>query len=1645
MAFVLAPTGATGGSSTTTVLTPTPTATAGSFTFTLTGVAAGTYLLAVKGAIWLRQEVSVDTTGGSAFGVNVTLPTGDVNGDNFVDGTDFSLLSGAYGTAKGDPNFNQDADLNGDGYVDGTDFALVSSSYGAAGTPARPYSLTLSPAALVGPNSSTATLTLSAPASGGGTAVALSSTSSAASVPASVTVPVGQASVTFAVTTSVVTTKTAATIAATDVVSGVSVAATLTLIAGPVQDVPSPDWAMDAVPTDAPDTDGLGPSSSEGVSLPAGVKENTPGPDLAAFNPVGPSVSYERMYRSTRAAAGYGSPGLSPGWVDDYDLTVTANADGSYTLTYPNGAIEKWSNVFGTFAAPVGAPYLVSASAGLLTMTFKDRSKFTFAPDPNNAGHYLLTAITNLVGHRVTLNYDAADRLTSIVNDASPQTTLLQLSYAGGLLSSVQDDAGRQVTYQFGAAGDGSVQGSVLTFVSQINAASAALWQYDYQGVNGRPYLSTVQSPNPVGTGMSTASTKYDSTGRVQMLQDAGNRQRLYSYNSDNVQLQVNNSNGSLAQQWTQKFGPSLRNVDTGVMDAKTNSAVIDHSGSPSPYLPSAFTNRNSQKTSVNYDPANTYGNVQTVTNPRTDVTTYTYAYPSDFPLGQVSQVQVSHGSLGVADAVQAPTTYDYYNATDASADGVVGVLNGLVKAVHSPLPGTTNAGSVTTSYAYDSLGNVTSTTAPGANGNVQVTYNYTSYGFTDGNGGTHTYTQSEALGEPVSATVMGPDGVSTATYYQYDDRGNRTASIDALGYETDYTYDALDEITQVTYPGTNPAALSARAYTSYSYLYPGGPLIHVATYDEAGSQMRVTDNVYGPEGELLSVKDYPQTATYTYDAEYRVTGITNGNGGTTQYHYDTVGNLDRLTYPRYNAGQTYVGFPFYDTEQFGYDADQNLIQRIDGRGVETDYSRNDQESLVTGIHYVIPAPNNVNYGTYGVAPIEDVSFAYDVYGRRRFMIDGTGSKTYTYDDLDNPLTVSTNFRYNLYPDYGYTPSASTFGPFNQSLTYTYNPDGSRRQMSTPLGNFGYQYDGVGRQTLASFPWGAQYNYSYYPNGWLQQASGPLTATTYAYNPRGFLTSLVNTGPAGRLLSSFTGMTYDGVGNRLTEAAVIPAIGYNTEASRNVTYAYTNAFAPGFAYDNRHSLTGETSVATGNTPGDETYSYVLTYDGAGNPATFTTSGVTHRSTSLLQGTYSSPTYPIWPGADLDDHLVYHNYYRTGQDSYFGDGDGNTDPYFGDDGAAFDPEDRLAYDDSEMFGYDGDGLRVWAYMPIIDRMLYTLFDGDTPVIEEDASGHVVAANGFGADGWRMRYNNNFWSVPLSGYLEATPISVSYTYDPQGNLAQRHLTNNLVVDTTIYDAFGLLVHDGGESGLYWDPVGFGGQWGYYTGETAFTGLRTKVLLTHRYYSPTGARFTTRDPLGYGGGLNLYSLATDNPVNESDPSGYSAVRPGQFPHHNPGMLEAAGDALGTLVDDVANYFGGDDPADCGCSVPVPDSAYPHPERSSPMQMVGGTRPNISTKLPGRVTEALPDGEMRTVKEDRQARNFFERNRVAARKWWEEREGKSWPENTTHDEHPRAIKNGGDPLFIEPGFKGPAKPHMDAGDFKMWGRLGGRPRKIP
>jgi len=127
--------------------------------------------------------------------------------------------------------------------------------------------------------------------------------------------------------------------------------------------------------------------------------------------------------------------------------------------------------------------------------------------------------------------------------------------------------------------------------------------------------------------------------------------------------------------------------------------------------------------------------------------------------------------------------------------------------------------------------------------------------------------------------------------------------------------------------------------------------------------------------------------------------------------------------------------------------------------------------------------------------------------------------------------------------------------------------------------------------------------------------------------------------------------------------------------------------------------------------------------------------------------------------------------------------------------------------------------------------------------------------------------------------STPSGTTwYAFDERGNVAQRTGSGGGVVSSDLYDAFGNVTRTGGP-----DVFGFGGQAGYYTDTE--TGL---ILCTNRHYDPQQGRFLTRDPLGYGGGINLYGYTANNPVNGMDASGLyeDDNHRGGFGHPEPGI---------------------------------------------------------------------------------------------------------------------------------------------------------------
>ena len=95
----------------------------------------GSYTACAKASHWLAKAMplSIDPTAGGS--VSFFLLNGDVNGDNFVEDQDYSLMGVAWYSGAGDPNYNVNADLNGDGFVEDQDYSIMGLNWYQSGDP----------------------------------------------------------------------------------------------------------------------------------------------------------------------------------------------------------------------------------------------------------------------------------------------------------------------------------------------------------------------------------------------------------------------------------------------------------------------------------------------------------------------------------------------------------------------------------------------------------------------------------------------------------------------------------------------------------------------------------------------------------------------------------------------------------------------------------------------------------------------------------------------------------------------------------------------------------------------------------------------------------------------------------------------------------------------------------------------------------------------------------------------------------------------------------------------------------------------------------------------------------------------------------------------------------------------------------------------------------------------------------------------------------------------------------------------------------------------------------------------------------------------------------------------------------------------
>jgi len=499
-----------------------------------------------------------------------------------------------------------------------------------------------------------------------------------------------------------------------------------------------------------------------------------------------------------------------------------------------------------------------------------------------------------------------------------------------------------------------------------------------------------------------------------------------------------------------------------------------------------------------------------------------------------------------------------------------------------------------------------------------------------------------DARHRPVSFT----DTSSQTSFYAYNSNGQLLSSTDALGEKTQYQYDLSGNLITIINANGNTAASFtydsfARVRTAtdsegwmVTYDYDAADRITKITYPDATFDLYSYDKL-----DLAYYQDRQgRRWTYTHDANRRLTKIVDPMGQQTLLGYNGIGSLTSLTDPKgnittwaYDVQGRLTSKQYADTSTVTYTYEtttSRLKSILDALGQTKQYTYA-KDDRPTGISYL----NAVN-------PTSNVSFTYDPYfPLLASMTDGTGTTQYTYGDA---LALGTlMLKQECQTPTGATACAS-------QIDYAYDPLGrlSTRTVSG-AGPESFQYDALGRLSnhasdLGSFAMSYLGQTNQITQRQLLPVSSNLT-TTWSYLPNSGdrrLSAINNTGLS---TSQFTNFQFT-----TTPENFISAIAQTSDASI-LTPGSTSQTATYNNLNQLTSLSGQalTYDANGNllSDGQRNYSWDaenrligITYPAqSGKTTAFVYDGLSRRtviSSTPIGGGSTTTTSYIWCGTGI---------------------------------------------------------------------------------------------------------------------------------------------------------------------------------------------------------------------------------------------------------------------------------------------------------------------------------------------------------------------------------------------------------------------------
>jgi RHS repeat-associated protein len=1193
---------------------------------------------------------------------------------------------------------------------------------------------------------------------------------------------------------------------------------------------------------------------------------------------------------------------------DDADGTPNEPADedlvrSGIRFVDGRGAVRRFAlsagSLTGTFTPETGVrANLVYESAGnLLVLVASDGTRFEFPAFATGAAIGTRTRLARARdpnANTITLTYDASNRLTQVTD---PLSRVLSFGYTdpSPLIRSASDWGGRTWTYTYDID-------DLIAVTSPLDAAAGRVtnrYRYYSKQLRTANDHNLARAENALGEGTSffyysndkTYKTRDDEGGETRFVYD------LFTRTTTEID--------ALGRTTRHEFDTLGREIRTTNADG----TVVDTSYDSVTGQPNRVTNEIGGATQMTYD---AFGNLKQLRTPQDATTNYVYwrernsGSAGDPRLNEVVEVTDPRGKIRNFD-------YDTRgNLTFETAQMDLG------------------AGLVTVQlrrHDYDARGNRIKlvenidTATPLINDSVdRVTeFRFDASGLRlaslrDSAGRKLRYFWDVDLGEPdrgllrrIENRRIWTDPVTSATQvdvlvdeHQYDVLGRPTLSRDALGREIEPHYDPAgrvfetvlrarnsrgaleDRISRVAFDAVgrvvksidplgnvsrtvfdlvgNPIKAVDRSGRALHFFYDARNRL-IRSVDPLGNEVNLIRDGLGRVIEEIGAND--QRTVRRYDADSRITREEDPDFGTlapiaSEVSYDPAGNVIGIKNGRLLAGQISANSAGFSTS-FVYDELGRRTQTRDAQNNLTDISY-DLLSNVTSVRDALLHTTSQLFDRGGrliqrTDPLtRQANFAYDNLGNLISATDRKNQRTLFDYDLAS-LQLRATYADGRVEVLGFDGFGSQILARSPDVTYASEYDAAGRLLERVDSRFGrkanrFTYDESGRVLSYTGIDGAITQLRYDAGGRLEAIRTPSAgveverqydrsgrligqvwtggvSSTYEYSAGGRAKKIEHRAPNASLLSSIEYTSYDPNGN---------VVSLRRQGTQNESYLFDSL-------DRMTSATYfDASVQT------------FAYDAVGN-RTFWNNRNTQRwfchdaANRLIQQSASST-----PGCPSP--VVTYTYDNNGNRISRTPSSGASHTY------TWDASNRLVQfrnngtSTNWFFRYDALGQRIFRQEEAESPRNMTWIFGNRA--EEynanDNSFFSRATYGPGVDELVLLQRQNDTMLPQR---DALGSAVGYA-----------TTAGAQVSRYTYDVFGTTTPDTTLSLPHASVFRFTGR------ERDTNGL---YFLRNRYYDTEVGRFVSEDPSGFGGGINLYAYAANNPARFTDPLGLSPLPTG------------------------------------------------------------------------------------------------------------------------------------------------------------------------